>query len=75
MKEPKLSYEQWRAYGQRQGWVGPGICYTHDGLPLSADEEDEFETGDPCIYIMRIYNDIEHKLAVEVEHSPSQWRV
>lgn len=69
-----MDYQEWLAEGQRNGWIGPSVCYTHDGIPMSADEEDEFEEGDPCLFMLRVYNDVPHKLAVEVNHSPSQWR-
>ena len=70
-----INYDEWRAIGLRNGWAGPAVCSTHDGIPMSADEEDEFEDGDPCIHVMRMYDSPEHKLAVEVNHAPSQWRI
>lgn len=70
----ELTFEDWVTYGMAEGWVGPAVCYTHDGLPMSAEEVDEFEEGDPCISIIRLYNDLDHKEAVEREHSPSLWR-
>lgn len=60
--------------GLRKGWAGSPICYTHDGLPLSSEEETEFEESDPCIHIIRLYDDPEHKTAVEDNHGPSVWR-
>ncbi len=69
-----LTYDQWISIGITQGWCGPAVCYTHDGLPLTADEVDDFETGDPCIHIVRLYEDTEMRLGVELNHSPSNWR-
>jgi hypothetical protein len=69
-----VSFTDWMAYGIEQGWCGPPVCYTHDGLPMSEDEEAEFEEHDPCIHIVRMYEDGEHKSAIESAHSPSQWR-
>lgn len=68
------SFEEWMAHGIKMGWAGPPVCYTHDGLPMSGDEIDDFESQDPCIHIVRLYESVGHKLAVENEHSPSQWR-
>jgi hypothetical protein len=70
------SFDDWLAYGMDQGWCGPTVCETHDGLPLSASEEEEFfEQGlDPCIHVIRLYEDFETKFAVEENHAPSQWR-
>jgi hypothetical protein len=57
------------------GWCGPAVCSTHDGLPTSEPEDAEFEDGgDPCIHVIRLYEDSTHKEAVEANHSPSTWR-
>lgn len=82
--EPELSaYEsmdvfEWMALGLKNGWVGPDVCDTHDGTPISeeeydlADEENGYEL--PCIHILRLYPDSDTKAAVEAAHSPSTWR-
>jgi hypothetical protein len=70
-----MTYEQWRELGQSLGYVGPSVCYTHDGLPTTQAEDAEFDEGlDPCIHILRLYSDPSTKLQVEENHSPSQWR-
>jgi hypothetical protein len=74
MNSEELTFEEWHKTGMEKGWVGPSICETHDGLPLTADEEDEFEEGDPCIHILRLYDDDNTRLGVENNHSPSTWR-
>ena len=72
---PTLTYNQWIAIGIEQGWCGPAVCYTHDGLPTTVPEEEDFEDGgDPCIHIVRLYSDNEVRLGVEYNHSPSNWR-
>lgn len=68
------NFNEWLAIGMKNNWVGPAICYTHDGLPTTVDEDDEFEEGDPCIHILRLYDSMEMRLAVEHNHSPSEWR-
>lgn len=68
------SFEEWLAFGFARGWVGAPICYTHDGLPTTEQEDAEFEEHDPCIHILRLYEDAEMKRGVEENHSPSQWR-
>lgn len=70
----ELSFEQWMKIGIDFGWCGPPVCYVHDGLPLSEEELDLIEAEDPCIHILRLYVDDEHKKSVEENHSPSQWR-
>jgi hypothetical protein len=68
-------FEQWLKFGIDKGWCGPSVCYTHDGLPSSEPEDSEFEDGgDPCMHIIRLYEDFMHKKAIEANHSPSTWR-
>lgn len=69
-----MEFSEWMKIGIDKGWCGAPVCYTHDGLPMSQEEEAEFEEGDPCIHIVRMYEGPEHKASVEETHSPSQWR-
>ena len=69
-----MTFEEWIKFGFDQGWCGPDVCETHDGLPLTEAQAEEFETSDPCIYIVRLYDSPEIKAAVEAAHSPSKWR-
>ena len=70
-----LTFEEWVSYGIEKGWCGPPVCYTHDGLPMSEQEDTEFGEGqDPCIHVVRMYEDIETKQSIEENHSPSKWR-
>ena len=71
----KKTFDEWLQEGLDLNFCGPAICYPHDGLPLAEQEEKEFDDGsDPCIHIIRLYEDEETKLAVEENHSPSVWR-
>lgn len=57
------------------GWCGPAVCYMHDGLPTSEPEDAFMSEGDDvCVHIIRLYEDSEHKKAIEANHSPSTWR-
>lgn len=67
-------FDSWMSYGIKQGWCGPAVCYTHDGLPLSLFEEEEMYEGDPCVHIVRLYEDKIVKELIEDNHSPSKWR-
>lgn len=69
-----MNFTEWLAYGVAHDWVGPIVCETHDGLPTSAEEEELFWESDPCIEILRVYNNTEHRMAVEAHHAPSDWR-
>lgn len=72
--DDELDFEEWLRIGLYNAWAGPPVCYTHDGLPTSEEEDGEFEEGDPCIHIIRLYDSGQHKKAVEANHSPSTWR-
>lgn len=75
MDDSALSYDQWLEFGLRQGFIGPPVCSTHDGIPATEEEDFGFdEGGDPCIFVIRPYHSEEHKKNVEENHSPSIWR-
>lgn len=75
MSEPMMDFDQWLRYGMEQRWCGPSVCQTHDGVPMSKEEDDAFiDGGDPCVYIVRLYEDAELGDAVEHYHGPSVWR-
>ena len=61
----------WLSIGISKGWVGPPICLNHDGTPESAEEDID---PDSCVYVLRMYDDDDHRLAVEEWHQPSAWR-
>ena len=70
-----MTFDEWLQYGLKEGWVGPPVCLTHDGEPTTIEEDLMMdEGGDPCISIMRLYDDADIKAAVEENHSPSVWR-
>jgi hypothetical protein len=70
-----MTFDEWLQYGLTQGWCGPSICETHDGMPMTIEEEDAYEGGeDPCIHILRLYDSQLEKAEVEKNHSPSIWR-
>ena len=70
-----MTFEEWLTYGMDRHWVGPPVCETCDGIPMSSDEELDWVRGDePCIHILRLYPDFETRRAVESNHHPSLWR-
>ena len=72
--DKNIEFLEWIKIGIEKGWCGPPVCYTHDGFPMSDAESEEFETGDPCVHMIRLYQDEDNKKAIEDAHSPSQWR-
>jgi hypothetical protein len=70
-----IEFDEWLQQGISNGFCGPAICYPHDGLPMSEQEDEAYDAGDdPCIHIIRLYEDLEIKKAIEENHSPSIWR-
>jgi hypothetical protein len=75
MNPQEIYFDEWIKVGIKRGWCGPAVCYTHDGLPTTLKEDEELYEGDPCIHIIRLYEDIDDKKEVEENHSPSLWRM
>ena len=50
-----MTQYEWLRYGVDHGFCSDSVCSTHDGLPVTPDEEAEFEDGgDPCIHVVRL---------------------
>jgi hypothetical protein len=69
-----MDFETWLKQGYDAGWIGAPVCWTHDGIPTTVAEDEEFEFSDPCIHILRLYDDPAVKAGVEANHAPSVWR-
>lgn len=69
-----IDFEEWLRTGIEQGWCGPAVCFTHDGYPLTAKEEDAMYEEDICIHGIRLYDNPEMKQEIEANHAPSVWR-
>lgn len=53
-----MNYSQWAKYGVDKGWATPSLCATHDGIPHTEAEDNEWEEGgDPCIHVIRLIED------------------
>lgn len=70
----KMDVVDWLEYGYANGWCSPPVCFIHDGFPTSIFEDAEMEESDPCLHMVRLYDDEQHKNEVEANHPPSQWR-
>ena len=66
-----MNFEKWLKRGYDKGWVGPPVCASHDGVPMT---EAEYEDDEPCVHIIRLYATPEEKVEVEESHAPSVWR-
>ncbi len=64
----------WLAEGIKAGWCGPPVCSTHDGIPTTLEEDELWETEDPCTFVIRPYASAMERGQVEANHLPSVWR-
>jgi hypothetical protein len=75
-KMSDMDFDEWLKIGLDAGFCGPVVCETHDGFPMS-DEDWAIADVDgepPCMHMIRLYSDEEHKKAIESAHSASVWR-
>lgn len=66
-----MTFEEWLKVGLDNRWCGPPVCATHDGVPSSAEEDGADE---PCVHVVRMYEDEATAKAIESNHPPSVWR-
>lgn len=51
-----VEFWEWVKAGVSRGWVSEPVCATHQGLPTTKEEDDEWDEGfDPCSLGMRIW--------------------
>jgi hypothetical protein len=75
VKAHDMTAEEWLKYGWERGYCGPALCATHDGFPTDPEEEEALDEGyDPCMHLVRLYEDHEQRRRIEENHSPTQWR-
>lgn len=57
MNNLHLSIDEWIQYGIDSGYCSAPVCVTHEGIPLTEEEELEWEEGyDPCSAGIRIWS-------------------
>jgi len=50
-----MTQDEWYRIGVREGFCSRSFCMTHDGPPLTDEEEADYEDGgDPCIHGVRL---------------------
>jgi hypothetical protein len=49
-------FYEWFNVGIDHGWISEPVCATHEGLPSTASEAQEWEDGfDPCQAAVRVW--------------------
>ena len=70
-----MNFDEWIKIGYDLGYCTPPVCATHDGIPSTATEDEQWDQGDEmCIHVVRVHNTIEEKKSVEANYSPAVWR-
>jgi hypothetical protein len=69
-----ITFDTWLRIGYENGWCSPPMCYTHDGLALTATEEEELMETDPCIHVVRLYESADQKKGAEANNAAAVWR-
>lgn len=55
-----MDIAEWLEIGHKNKWCSKIVCETHDGVPMTDAEMYEFdEGGDPCIFVIRMFEDPE----------------
>jgi hypothetical protein len=71
-----MNFEQWLRYGVENFFCGPIVCDTHDGAPMTEDEDDQFQEGyDPCVPVIRVYDSPYTAALVEENHVPTRQKL
>ena len=75
VSKEEMTADEWLKYGWDRGYCGPPVCINHDGFPTDEEEEEAWSEGyDPCMHLVRLYEDQEQRRRIEEYHSPSEWR-
>lgn len=70
-----MTFDEWLQIGVDNKWCGAAVCSTHDGVPMSDQEDAEFMEGDdPCVHILRLYEDEDVADAVNRNFTAYKWR-
>jgi hypothetical protein len=70
-----MDREEWIMYGWKHGYCSAPHCATHDGLFMTLTEEELFDDGsDPCVHMVRLYEDGIELEEVESNNAAAHWR-
>lgn len=54
----RMTWHEWLEVGVNNGWVSPVQCATHEGVPTTDDEDEQYDEGDdPCLPVLRVWPD------------------
>lgn len=71
----QMDFDSWARIGYQAGWCSPPVCFIHDGVPMTASEDEQVTNGDdPCVHVVRLYESPDQKKGCEANHPPAVWR-
>lgn len=71
----QMDFDSWARIGYQAGWCSPPVCFIHDGVPMTASEDEQVTEGnDPCVHVVRLYESPDQKKGCEANHPPAVWR-
>lgn len=71
----QMDFDSWARIGYQAGWCSPPVCFIHDGVPMTASEDEQVDNGgDPCVHVVRLYESPDQKKGCEANHPPAVWR-
>ena len=71
----QMDFDTWARIGYESGWCSPPVCYSHDGVPMTATEIEELDTGEePCLHVIRLYESMDQKKGCEAQNPAAVWR-
>jgi hypothetical protein len=51
-----MTFAEWLDHGIKAGWISAPACATHDGIPATPEETEEWDEGyDPCQTVLRVW--------------------
>lgn len=69
-----MTFDEWVRIGIDHQWAIPVVCATHDGTPMTPEEEALWEQGDgPCMHIIRVCEPHQHQ-AIYNNTTAMKWR-
>lgn len=71
----QMDFDSWARIGYEAGWCSPPVCFIHDGVPMTAaEDEDVTEGNDPCVHVVRLYESADQKKGCEANSPAAIWR-
>jgi hypothetical protein len=71
----QMDFDTWVRVGYEAGWCSPPVCYSHDGVPMTATEIEELDAGEePCLHVIRLYESMDQKKGCEAQNPAAVWR-